>query len=70
MSSGLFIADLRRTDLQQKVRIHASGHPTERRFSSWLGGSILASLGTFHQLWISKEEWEEYGPNIVAQKCK
>lgn len=55
---------------QQKVRLHASGHPTERRYSSWLGGSILASLGTFHQLWISKEEWEEYGPNIVGQKCK
>ncbi|CDZ96816.1 Actin-related protein-Arp4p/Act3p [Phaffia rhodozyma] len=54
----------------QKIRIHASGHATERRFSSWLGGSVLASLGTFHQLWISKEEWLESGPKIIAQKCK
>lgn len=40
------------------VKIHAPGNPTERRYGGWLGGSILASLGTFHQLWISKEEWQ------------
>ena len=39
----------------QKVKIHSPGNTTERRHSSWLGGSILASLGTFHQLWISKQ---------------
>jgi hypothetical protein len=26
----------------------------ERKYSSWLGGSILASLGTFNQLWIGR----------------
>ena len=41
-----------------QVKIHAPGNPTERRYGGWLGGSILASLGTFHQLWISKEEWQ------------
>ena len=40
------------------VKIHAPGNPAERRYGGWLGGSILASLGTFHQLWISKEEWQ------------
>jgi actin-like protein 6B len=40
------------------VKIHAPGNPTERRYGGWLGGSILASLGTFHQLWISREEWQ------------
>ncbi|KAI0771894.1 actin-like protein Arp4p [Trametes elegans] len=40
------------------VKVHAPGNPTERRYGGWLGGSILASLGTFHQLWISKEEWQ------------
>jgi hypothetical protein len=40
------------------VKIHAPGNPAERRYGSWLGGSILASLGTFHQLWISREEWQ------------
>ncbi|KAJ8086375.1 NuA4 histone acetyltransferase subunit [Marasmius tenuissimus] len=52
------------------VKIHAPGNPTERRYGAWLGGSILASLGTFHQLWISKEEWMEHGKPIVAQRCK
>ncbi|KAG6833774.1 hypothetical protein H0H87_001206 [Tephrocybe sp. NHM501043] len=40
------------------TKIHAPGNPIERKYGAWLGGSILASLGTFHQLWISKEEWE------------
>ncbi|TFY65097.1 hypothetical protein EVJ58_g2198 [Rhodofomes roseus] len=52
------------------AKIHAPGNPTERRFGAWLGGSILASLGTFHQLWISKEEWQEHGKTIVGQRCK
>jgi len=52
------------------AKIHAPGNPTERRFGAWLGGSILASLGTFHQLWISKEEWQEHGKAIVGQRCK
>ncbi|KAF5333667.1 hypothetical protein D9611_002217 [Ephemerocybe angulata] len=52
------------------AKIHAPGNPIERRYGGWLGGSILASLGTFHQLWISKEEWQEHGKAIVGQRCK
>ncbi|KAH6915145.1 brg1-associated factor b [Coprinopsis sp. MPI-PUGE-AT-0042] len=52
------------------TKIHAPGNPVERRYGGWLGGSILASLGTFHQLWISKEEWQEHGKAIVGQRCK
>lgn len=54
----------------QKVKIHSPGNTTERRHSSWLGASILASLGTFHQLWISKQEYDEHGPAIVHARCK
>jgi len=38
-----------------RIRISAPGNVYERRFASWIGGSILASLGTFHQvlLWFS-----------------
>ena len=53
-----------------KVRLHAAGLSSERRFGSWIGGSILASLGTFHQMWISKQEYEEHGPSIVERRCK
>ena len=44
--------------LVMQTKIHAPGNPIERKYGAWLGGSILASLGTFHQLWISKEEWQ------------
>jgi len=54
----------------QKVRLHVPGNPLERRYGAWLGGSILGSLGTFHQLWISKQEWQEHGKAIVASRCK
>lgn len=54
----------------QRIRIHSPGNYTERRHSTWLGGSILASLGTFHQLWISKQEYDEHGADIVHIRCK
>lgn len=53
-----------------RVRITAAGNTAERRFGAWIGGSIVASLGTFHQLWISKMEYDEHGPNIVEKRCK
>ncbi|RCI01538.1 NuA4 histone acetyltransferase subunit [Rhizopus stolonifer] len=52
-----------------KIKIHAAGNATERKSSSWLGGSILASLGTFHQLWISRHEYQEYGASVIHRKC-
>lgn len=53
-----------------KVKVTAPGNTAERRFASWIGGSILASLGTFHQMWISKKEYEEHGAGIVEKRCK
>jgi actin len=49
-----------------KIKIVA---PPERKYSVWIGGSILASLSTFGQMWISKEEYDEAGPAIVHRKC-
>jgi len=43
--------------------------PPERKYSVWIGGSILASLSTFQQMWISKSEYDESGPSIVHRKC-
>jgi actin len=43
--------------------------PPERKYSVWIGGSILASLSTFQSMWISKEEYDESGPSIVHRKC-
>jgi actin-related protein len=52
--------------LPMKIKIIA---PPERKYSVWIGGSILASLSTFGQMWISKEEYDESGPAIVHRKC-
>jgi len=49
-----------------KIKIIA---PPERKYSVWIGGSILASLSTFQQMWISKEEYDESGPAMVHRKC-
>ena len=53
-----------------RVRINAAGMPVERKYGSWIGGSIMASLGTFHQMWISKKEYDENGAGIVEKRCK
>jgi actin beta/gamma 1 len=49
-----------------KIKIVA---PPERKYSVWIGGSILASLSTFQQMWVSKQEYDESGPSIVHRKC-
>jgi len=43
--------------------------PPERKYSVWIGGSILASLSTFEEMWVNKEEYDESGPSIVHRKC-
>eukprot|EP00392_Amoebophrya_sp_AT5.2_P018542 g19101.t1 len=49
-----------------KIKVVA---PPERKYSVWIGGSILSSLSTFQQMWISKNEYDESGPTIVHRKC-
>jgi len=49
-----------------KIKVVA---PPERKYSVWIGGSILASLSTFQTMWIRKEEYDESGPGIVHRKC-
>ncbi|KAI5171946.1 actin beta/gamma 1 [Nematocida sp. LUAm3] len=50
------------------MKIRVVGNP-ERKYSVWIGGSILASLGTFQQMWVTKAEYDECGPSIVHRKC-
>ena len=49
-----------------KVRVLAT---PERKYSVWIGGSILAELSTFQDMWICRQEYDEYGPTIVHRKC-
>ena len=43
--------------------------PPERKYSVWIGGSILSSLTTFQNQWVLKSEYDEAGPGIVHSKC-
>jgi len=43
--------------------------PPERKYSVWIGGSVLASLTTFQSMWITKEEYDESGVGIIHQRC-
>eukprot|EP00731_Ephydatia_muelleri_P016780 Em0009g1204a len=49
-----------------KVKVIAS---PERKYSVWIGGSLMFHTSTFHQMWISKQECDEFGPTIVHKKC-
>ncbi|KAI4627480.1 uncharacterized protein J4E88_001519 [Alternaria novae-zelandiae] len=51
-------------------KLIAPGSVVERKYAAWIGGSILASLGSFHQLWISRKEYEEHGAGIVEKRCR
>lgn len=51
---------------RMKVGVSA---PQERSYSVWAGGSVLASLRTFEERWITRDEYNEFGPNIVHRKC-
>lgn len=50
-----------------KVRVCAN---PERKYLTWIGGSMIASLSSFQCIWIHKQEYEEYGPDILRRhKC-
>jgi len=48
-----------------RLRISA---PPNRISSAWSGGSILASLSTFKNMWVSKEDYDEHGSNILHRR--
>ncbi|CAC5424414.1 Actin, larval muscle,Actin, clone 403,Actin-104,Actin, alpha sarcomeric/skeletal,Actin-2, muscle-specific,Actin, cytoskeletal 3A,Beta-actin-like protein 2,Actin, indirect flight muscle,Actin-103,Actin-46,Putative actin-9,Actin-65,Actin, cytoskeletal 1A,Actin-42A,Actin-4,Actin-71,Actin-75,Actin-85C,Putative actin-22,Actin, alpha skeletal muscle 3,Putative actin-28,Actin, cytoskeletal 1B,Actin, muscle-type A2,Actin-8,Major actin,Actin, adductor muscle,Actin CyI, cytoplasmic,Actin, macronuclear,Actin, cytopla len=52
--------------LIKKIKVKT---PPDIKNSAWVGGSILASLPTFQQMCITKEEYDEIGPTIVNKKC-
>lgn len=61
------MAELNKSLPALKFRMLTSGHLKERQYQSWLGGSILSSLGTFHQLWVGKQEYEEVGASRLLK---
>uniref|UniRef100_A0A7S0R612 Actin-related protein 4 n=1 Tax=Chlamydomonas leiostraca TaxID=1034604 RepID=A0A7S0R612_9CHLO len=52
-----------------RIKVTMPANPIERRFSVWIGGSILSSLGSFQQMWMSKKEYEEHGAGLIHRKA-
>lgn len=52
----------------QNIRVKVLSS-NERRFQPWVGGSILSSLGSFQQMWMSRYEYEEHGSIMIERKC-
>ena len=53
----------------ERLQVVCPANMVERRYSAWIGGSILASLGTFQQMWMSKAEYQEYGAGGIHKKA-
>lgn len=50
---------------ETKIRIAA---PPERLYTTWIGGSILASLSTFKTLWVTRSDYLEHGARLLHSK--
>jgi len=50
---------------ESKVKINVIA-PKNRQYSSWIGGSVFGLMPTFHDLSLSKEDYEEMGENGLA----
>jgi len=76
MSGGTTMFNLIDKRMQKEMKDQAAQNmvvkiiaPPERKYSVWIGGSILSSLSTFEDMWIKKDEYDESGPSIVHRKC-
>ena len=59
---------------EELERLNAANHPVNvigqtGSYDAWIGGSIMASLPAFKEMWITKAEYDEVGPPIVHRKC-
>mmetsp|Transcript_15547 Transcript_15547/g.24165 ORF Transcript_15547/g.24165 Transcript_15547/m.24165 type:complete len:391 (+) Transcript_15547:69-1241(+) len=62
-----FLHDIRqRAPAHTRIRIFS---PPERINSAWIGGSILASLATFKNMWVSRAGYEENGASLLHRKA-
>ncbi|KAM9250471.1 LOW QUALITY PROTEIN: actin-like protein 7A [Cariama cristata] len=66
MMANHFQMELARMFPNDKLITVASPH---RKFSVWIGGSILASLHSFQDLWVCRSEYKERGPSCIFKKC-
>jgi actin len=53
------------SDEKNSIKINAQN---ERMYSAWIGASVVCSISNFQHMWISKNDYEEEGANIINKK--
>lgn len=43
-------------------------NPLQRKFTVWIGGSVLGSLDTFNDYYVTRKEYDEHGISIIHKK--
>ncbi|KAA1476673.1 actin 1 [Dentipellis sp. KUC8613] len=51
----------------QGTKVEIVAQP-ERKHAAWIGGSVVASLGTFQNRWCTRQEYEESGGSVVFRR--
>ncbi|CAN0379108.1 unnamed protein product, partial [Discosporangium mesarthrocarpum] len=47
---------------------HEPGYNTQRKHAPWIGGSMFASLSTFKQIQVTRQEFEDSGEGVIHRK--
>ena len=65
------LKNLKAEDKSIKIQINIVDSP-RRKYSVFIGATVLANTYNSQQTeyWISKQDWDEAGPNIVLKKCQ
>jgi actin len=63
--------DRLKSELYQETSSFTIFSSNDRQFANWIGGSIVSSLNTFPQMWVSRTEYDEIGDidEAVDSKC-
>ena len=48
-----------------KIVLNKSEKP---KFSCWIGGNIISTLEVFKKMWVTRNDWNEKGTNVVHVK--
>ncbi|ODV98459.1 hypothetical protein PACTADRAFT_48218 [Pachysolen tannophilus NRRL Y-2460] len=65
------INEFQRTLPSLSIQTYSNPNLLERNFSSWIGATILSSMGsTLDNIFINKEEYEELGEDLIAERFK
>ena len=70
---GLYVAKGLKNTANKNIKININIIDSPRRkYSVFIGATVLANIYNEQQTeyWISKQDWDECGPDIIFKKCQ